>query len=276
MQMNQFSWSHLNYWHFGILANILLISAGAIYALGARKAKNWPLAPSLFFFSGLVITFLATQSVIGYFDMQYFSAHMVQHLLLIMVAAPLFACARPLDLASLVGPVWLQNFINGRFMRIVMHPLVGFVAYLVFIPMTHLTGLFDLMMAHSYVHHFEQISFLVIGYLFFRVAFGLEQGLKLHPGLRLVYVMAAVPVDTFTGLALIMSVKNPFPGYAQMAPMGSTPASILDNVKLGGSIMWIGGDGLMLLACIPLVVMWVKWETVRTREIDTELDKLGL
>jgi hypothetical protein len=61
-----------------------------------------------------------------------------------------------------------------------------------------------------------------------------------------------------------------------MAPMGSTPASILDNVKLGGSIMWIGGDGLMLLACIPLVVMWVKWETIRTREIDAELDELGL
>ena len=274
--MNEFSWSHLNLWHLGIVPNILLLSAGCLYGLGARRAKNWPLAPTLFFYLALIVTFLATQSVIGYFDMEYYSAHMVQHLLLIMAAAPLFACARPLDLMSKTGPAWLKNFIDGRIMRVVMHPIFGFVAYFVFIPMTHLTGLFDLMMQHSYVHHFEQICFLVIGYLFFRVAFGLERGMKLHPGLRLVYVMAAVPVDTFTGLALIMSVKNPFPSYATMAPMGSTPSSILDNVKLGGSIMWIGGDALMLLACIPLVVMWVKWETIRTREIDAELDKLGL
>ena len=274
--MNEFSWSHLNLWHLGVVPIILLLGAGILYAVGARRAKNWPLAPSIFFYLGLAVTFIATQSVIGYFDMEYFSAHMVQHLLLIMAAAPLFACARPLDLISKTGPVWLKKFIDGRIMRVVLHPLFGFVAYLVFIPATHLTGLFDLMMKYSLVHHAEQIAFLVIGYLFFRVAFGLERGMKLHPGLRLVYVMAAVPVDTFTGLALIMSVKNPFPGYATMAPMGSTPASILDNVKLGGSIMWIGGDGLMLLACIPLVVMWVKWETIRTREIDSELDKLGL
>jgi putative copper resistance protein D len=276
MQMNEFSWGHLNLWHLGIVPIVLLLSAGCLYAVGARRAKDWPLAPSLFFYLGLVVTFIATQSVIGFFDMEYFSAHMVQHLLLIMAAAPLFACARPLDLISKVGPTWAKTFIDGRFMRVVLHPLFGFAAYVVFIPVTHLTGLFDLMMKYSLVHHAEQIAFLIIGYLFFRVAFGLERGMKLHPGLRLVYVMAAVPVDTFTGLALIMSVKNPFPGYATMAPMGSTPASILDNVKLGGSIMWIGGDGLMLLACIPLVVMWVKWETIRTREIDSELDELGL
>ena len=40
--------------------------------------------------------------------------------------------------------------------------------------------------------------------------------------------------------------------------------------------MWIGGDALMLLACIPIAVVWVKWETVRTRELDAELDAKGL
>jgi hypothetical protein len=40
--------------------------------------------------------------------------------------------------------------------------------------------------------------------------------------------------------------------------------------------MWIGGDALMLLACIPIAVAWVKWETVRTRELDAELDAQGI
>jgi cytochrome c oxidase assembly factor CtaG len=88
--------------------------------------------------------------------------------------------------------------------------------------------------------------------------------------------MAAVPVDTFTGLVLSMSSRNPFSSYAAMAPTGATKAWILSNVKLGGAIMWIGGDALMLLALIPIAIMWVKWETIRTRELDKILAAQGI
>ena len=116
-----------------------------------------------------------------------------------------------------------------------------------------------------------------MGYLFFRAAFGLERGATIHRGLRLVFVMAAVPVDTFTGLALVMSHEPPFPRLRRdVAPWVRRPASILANVHLGGAIMWIGGDALMLLACIPIAVAWVNWETVRTRELDAQLDAQGL
>ena len=60
------------------------------------------------------------------------------------------------------------------------------------------------------------------------------------------------------------------------APRGSTAAGILSNVHLGGAIMWIGGDALMLLACIPISIAWVKWETVHTRELDAILDAQGI
>ncbi len=277
MTMTQpFSWHHLNQWHLGILPILLLAGAGLVYGLGVRRAATWPTSRSVWFGLGLVVTFLATQSVIGVYDMEYFSDHMIQHLMLIMVAAPLFALSAPLDLAYEAGSERIRHFLDGRFMSTVTHPLFGFGAYFVFIPLTHLTGLFNLMMEHEWVHHLEQIGFLVVGYLFFRVAFGLERGFKIHRGLRLVYVMAAVPVDTFTGLALNMSSHDPFPRYATMSPMGSTSTSILANIHLGGAIMWIGGDALMLLACIPIAVAWVKWETVRTRELDAELDAQGL
>jgi putative copper resistance protein D len=88
--------------------------------------------------------------------------------------------------------------------------------------------------------------------------------------------MAAVPVDTFTGLVLSMSSTVPYNNYLSMAPAGSTKASVLLNVHLGGGIMWIGGDALMLLACIPISIMWVKWETIRTKELDAILDAQGL
>ncbi|MHB1208110.1 MAG: cytochrome c oxidase assembly protein [Acidimicrobiales bacterium] len=276
MSTQEFSWHHLNQWHFGIIPIVLLGIAGYLYAVAMHRTPTWPRSRAAWFFLGLVVTFLATESVIGVYDMEYFSVHMVQHLLLIMVAAPLFALAAPLDLAYDAGNDQLRRILDSRPLGLVTHPLFAFAAYFVFIPLTHLTGLFNLMMEHEWVHHGEQIGFVVIGYLFFRVAFGRERGTTIHRGLRLVYVMAAVPVDTFTGLALVMSSHNPFPGYVAMAPPGSTSRSILANIQLGGAIMWIGGDALMLLACIPIAVAWVKWETVRTKELDKELDAQGL
>jgi putative copper resistance protein D len=276
MTIQPFSWHHLNQWHIGVLPLLLLLGAGYLYYRGVSRATYWKPIRSVCFVAGLVVTFLATQSILGVFDMIYFSDHMIQHLLLIMVAAPLFALSAPLDLAYEAGNDRIRRWLDSKLMAKITHPLFAFVLYFVFIPMTHLTGLFNLMMQHEWFHHVEQISFLIVGYLFFRAAFGLERGFKLHPGLRLVFVMAAVPVDTFTGLVLSMSSTIPYNNYLAMSPGGSTKASVLLNLHLGGGIMWIGGDALMLLACIPISIMWVKWETIRTKELDAILDAQGI
>lgn len=272
----QFSWHDWNQWHLGVLPIVLLFVALLLYMFGVQRVAEWSPRRTVSFLAGLIVTFIATQSVIGLFDMEYFSDHMIQHLLLIMVAAPLFALSAPLDLAYDAGSPGLKRVLDGRVMSTLTHPLFGFAAYFIFIPVTHLTGLFNLMLEHEWIHHLEQIGFLIVGYLFFRVAFGLERGITIHRGLRLVYVMAAVPVDTFTGLALAMSSHTPFPAYKAMAPRGSTTQGILSNIHLGGAIMWIGGDALMLLACIPIAIAWVKWETIRTRELDAILDAQGI
>ena len=276
MSNSQFSWHHLNQWQVALFPTALMVIAGLAYLLAVQRAPTWPRSRTLLFMAGLVITFLGTQSVIGVYDHEYFSIHMVEHLLLIMVAAPLFAAGRPLELAQRTGGATLRRILDSGAVRLLLHPLVGFGLYFVFIPFTHLTGFFNLMMTHEWLHHAEEIGFLVVGYLFFRPVLDAEDGAGIHPGLRLVYVMAAVPVDTFTGLALAMSSHNPFPAYNTDAPAGSTPTSILDNVHLGGAIMWIGGDALMLLICVPIAIAWVRYETRRTRELDRELDAQGL
>ena len=272
----QFSWHHLNQWQVAIFPTALMVIAGLAYLLAVRRAPSWPRSRTALFMAGLVVTFLATQSVIGVYDHEYFSIHMVEHLLLIMVAAPLFAAGRPLELARRSGGATLRRGLDSGVVRVLLHPLMGFGLYFVFIPITHLTGFFNLMLTHEWLHHAEEIGFLVVGYLFFRPVLDADDGAGIHPGLRLVYVMAAVPVDTFTGLALAMSSHNPFPAYTTDAPAGSTTVSILDNVHLGGAIMWIGGDALMLLICVPIAISWVRYETRRTRELDRELDARGL
>ncbi len=273
--VSPFSWHHLNQWHVSWVPLLLLGAAAALYWLGVQRTDAWPRYRSICFAVGLILTFLVTESVIGVYDMTLFSDHMIEHLGLIMVAAPLFAVAAPIELAVQSGSVRLCRALSSRVAQMAFHPLVAFALYAVFIPATHLTGLFDTMLRHEWVHHSEQIAFLIVGYLFFRHAFGANGRDSINPGLRLVYVMAAVPVDTFTGLALAMETRNPFPQYRAMMPNAS-PHYILDNVHLGGAIMWIGGDALMLLALIPVAVSWVRAETVRTRELDRQLDAAGL
>ena len=277
MPASRFSWHHLNQWNLGILGIVLLVLAGLLYQWAARRAAPWPPSRVALFFTGLAVTFLSTQSVIGAYDMEYFSAHMIQHLALIMIAAPLFAYSAPLDLARAAGGPSVSRVLDSRPMKALLHPVTGFVLYAVFIPATHLTGFFNVMLEHEWVHHTEQISFLVVGYLFWRHAFGVEHDCVLHPGLRLLYVMAAVPVDTITGLALAMTSTNPFAKYTMGSPgHGASTSAVLDNVHLGGAIMWIGGDALMLLWCIPIAITWVRYEDARTKVLDAELGAAGL
>ena len=271
-----FQWSHLlAQWHIGVLPCAILVIALESYWIGTRRLTIWPAWRTAAFAGGCVATFLATQSAIGVYDMVLFSDHMVQHLILIMLAGPLFALSAPLDLAAAAlrgRPQRLAStFIDGRLGAVVLHPVVGFAAYAAFIPATHLSGLMNPMMEHEWIHHLEQVSFIAVGYLFFRAVFGLESGSRvLHPGLRLVYLMAAVPVDTFTGLALMMSSHNPFPVYDGMTRQWGP--TVLSDVRTGGAIMWIGGDALMLLAMIPAALLWLRFEDRRTRALDLQLD----
>jgi putative copper resistance protein D len=254
---------------------LLLAAALGLYLVGAARVPGWSATRTACFVGGVMVAFLATQSILGVYDTVLFTDHMIQHLLLIMVAAPLFAAGAPLDLASasLRGTPkrLVDGFIDGPVGGIVLHPVFGFVAYAGFIPLTHLSGLMNLTLSHEWLHNLEHIGFLVVGYLLFRHVVGIERGPRpLHPGLALVFLMVAVPVDTFTGLALVMTSHNPFPVFAAMRR--NWGMTVLDDVHLGGAIMWIGGDALMLLAMIPATVRWVRYEDRRTKQLDAELD----
>ena len=80
----------------------------------------------------------------------------------------------------------------------------------------------------------------------------------------------AVPVDTFTGLALAMSGHNTVPALAEM--QRTWGPSILSDLHTGGALMWIGGDFLMLIAMGPVAYTWMKSEEEKAREIDAILD----
>ena len=124
------------------------------------------------------------------------------------------------------------------------------------------------------MHNLEHLLFLVVGYLFWRQVVGREPSAhRMHPGLRLVYLLFAVPVDTFTGLSLVQERHEIFPVYTAMHRTWGP--SLVTDLHLGGTIMWVGGDSLMTLAMIPVAIGWMRYEDRRAVRTDRELDALA-
>jgi cytochrome c oxidase assembly factor CtaG len=264
---------------------ILILAAGLLYGLGVFRVNRgptgtkWSFKRVVAFYLGLVVTFIAVEAFIGVYDDILYYDHMIQHLMLIMIAAPLFAMGAPVELLDRAttgrAHVIVTKALRSKIAEFFGHPIVGFVTYAVLIPVCHLTSFYNYALTHEQVHDLEHLLFLVAGYLFWRHVVGIEPSRHpLHPGVRLLYLALAVPVDTFTGLAIASASHELFPAYNQIVRTWG-PSRLID-LHIGGTIMWVACDTLMLLAMIPVAIHWMRYEEQRAREIDKILDEGGL
>lgn len=266
---------------FDFVPVAMILGALALYLWGVQRANRlrprhpWPKVRTAAFIGGLATTAIAIFSFIGVYDTELFWDHMVQHLLLIMVAAPLFALASPIELAwrSSTGTTHtaVTATLRSTPAKLLGHPGLAFVAYAVMIPLTHLTVWYNYTLEHESVHDIEHIVFLGVGYLFWRQIFGHDpNGYRMHPALRFGYLFLAIPVDTFTGLSLDQAVHEMFPAY--LAQHRTWGPSLVDDLHIGGVLMWVAGDTLMLWPMIPVALGWMRMEERRAARVDRELD----
>lgn len=261
---------------------LLIVAALVLYLAGVRSLRRlhphhrWPLARTVAFVAGLAVTAVAIFSFIGVYDGELFWDHMVQHLLLIMVAGPLFAYGSPVALAwrATAGGLhrWLTRVLRSPVARLLGHPIVAFLVYAVVIPLTHLTSFYNLTLENEPVHNLEHVVYLFVGYLFWRQIFGIEPNrYHLHPALQYLYLFLAVPIDTFTGLSLDSAGHELFPAY--LAFHRTWGPSLVEDLHIGGVIMWVGGDTLMLWPMVPVALHWMHMEERRAVRVDCEADE---
>ncbi len=267
--------------HLDVVPTALIALAGVIYLSGARRVNrldpgvHWSTKRTVAFVFGLFVTFLAVDSFIARYSQVLFYDHMIQHLMFVMVAAPLFAMGAPAELLERATTGRTHGLVvrglGSRVAEIVAHPIVDFGLYAVLIPLAHLTGLFNVALIHPAVNYGEHLAFLAIGYLFWRHVVAIEPTRHpLPPGVRLLYLILAVPVDTFTGLALTMTSHEPFPALQQLHR--SWGPSLLTDLHVGGVVMWVGGDTLMAIAMAPVAVLLVRDEERKAVEIDRQIE----
>jgi cytochrome c oxidase assembly factor CtaG len=268
---------------FNAIPVVMILGALALYLWGVQRANRlrprhpWSTLKTAAFIGGLVTTAISIFTFIGVYDEELFWDHMVQHLLLIMVAAPLFAIASPIDLfwRASTGPLHerFTQLLRTRAATIFGHPGIAFVLYAVAIPLTHLTVWYNYTLEHPAIDDIEHLIFLALGYLFWRQIFGSDPNrYKMHPALQFGYLFLAIPIDTFTGLSLDQAVHELFPAY--LAMHRNWGPSLVDDLHIGGVLMWVAGDTLMLWPMIPVALGWMHLEERKAVRIDRQLDAM--
>ena len=257
----------LSSWQFAPLVSALLALLAACYLAGAWRvwhrhpARPWPPARTLAFFAGLAVIAVATQSSIGVYDDVLFSVHMVQHLLLIMVAPPLLVTGRPVTLLlhAAGNPLhtWVKQALRSRAVAALTWPPGIVVLYAAVVAATHLTPFMNLVLTNDAVHDAEHALYLLVGYLYFLPVIGSE---PIRPRVsvfgRYLLLLATMPLDMAVGVTLMLVPHEIFPAYAQVGR--DWGPGLVADLHLGGFIMFAGGDLIMTVLGVAMAVSLVR------------------
>jgi putative membrane protein len=267
-------------WTFDPLPLLAILGTGAVYLWATRQvnrahpANRQPPYRSWLFLAGLAALGIALLSPIEAYEGSLFSVHMVQHMLLELVAAPLLLAGAPITLTlrvarpSLRG--WLLKVLHSRAIRVLSFPVVAWVLFAAVNWGWHFSVLYDQALENQALHYFQHATFLAAALLFWWPVVGADPSpWRLPHPVRLLYLFLAMPQNSFLGVALMSAPAVLYPHYVtNLRDWGLSP---LDDQALGGVTMWVVGDLCFLAAMMVIVVQWMRHEDRRTDRLDRRL-----
>ncbi len=264
---------------------LTILALGGLYLYGVlRLRKNgvaWPVGRTISFVGlGLGTLALALLSGLAAYDTALFGAHMLQHMLLTMVAPVFLALGAPVTLALRTLPLtWrkrLLSVLHSRLSRLLTFPLLAWVSFVATPFVLYLSGLYEQSLVHPLLHDALHVHFVLVGCLFFWPLLGLDPvpG-RVGYGLRMLISVAALPFHAFLGVA-IMSVDSTGAGiiardyYLQFL---TVPEAIYQQ-KVGGGLLWASGDVVGLLFLFVMLYQWMRASEREAVREDRRLDRL--
>jgi putative copper resistance protein D len=216
------------------------------------------------FLAGMLALAFALISGIERYDTSLFSVHMVQHVLLMLVAAPLVALAAPVTLVlRLSSPGtrrrWLLPILHSRVVRFLAHPVVAWVMFATMMWGVHFSPLFNASLEDPLIHDIEHMIFLSGAFLFWWPAVALDPApwRMSHPA-RIGYLFTQMTQNTFLAVVILNATTVLYPHYATLVrPWG---IAAIDDQRLAAGIMWIAGDAIFLTAILAVVAGWMRAE----------------
>jgi putative membrane protein len=261
-------WSTLLDWSFEPVPIVGAVTAAYLYWRGRRTASmalgrgsGWDNGDTAFAL-GIGALLLALASPISYFDTTLQWDHMVQHVLLLLVAPPLILLADPFRtawagyLAAQGRPIAVEGTWPARVMR-VFHagPRAATVVVLAFsidLLVWHVPAIYNATLRIASVHDLEHLTFLVVGLLFWdQVISPVKATGRLSLLGRAVVVLLGMFVSW--GLAIVIGYAT-HALYAYPAPSGGL--SLLADQEIAAGVMWVPGGTPFLIALLYLGIRW--------------------
>jgi cytochrome c oxidase assembly factor CtaG len=221
----------------------------------------------LAFAVGLLALFVALISPLNRLGAALVSAHMVQHLVLVLIAGPLLVLGAPLvpllwalpkPMRRALGGWWKQAWALRRAWYAMSRPVVVWLLHAAAMWVWHLPGLYQAALVSEFVHAAEHGCFFGTALLFWRTIVPAGKSGRLSYGTRVLYVFATGMQSSVLGALLTFAPTPWYPAYvARVAAWGLTP---IEDQQLAGLIMWVPGGLVYLHVAALLFLAWVQAE----------------
>lgn len=257
------------YWYSPPIISLLVVAGLVLWFLGVRRVQQQhpqnpvPRSRSVSIVGAALFLLIALQSVIERYDTTLFSVHMVQHLILLFPVPILLLRAAPVTLVlRLASPRWrarILALLQSRLIGVISYPIVAWLLLVFVMWATHLSPLFDAALDNPLLHHLEHLLYLSSALLFWAPVFSLDPVRhRLSRPAALFYLITQMPQNSFLGVAIMWAPRALYPHYETLQrTWGPTP---LEDQQLAGSIMWLVGDALFLLAVFAVLAAWMRAE----------------
>ena len=264
-QLASVSWTD---WHAhpSIIVGVVLITALYLMAVGPlRERFGWAERGSssqmVLFMLGVLVIVVALLSPLHELGDKYlFSAHMAQHLLLMLVVPPLL----------LLGvPGWLVDKVlrSPRVLavsRFLTRPLVAFTFFNAVLVLWHMPVLYDLTLRERDIHILEHVMFLGVAVLMWWPVLSLAKELPRASYItQMVYLFLLPTVPGILGAVITFSDKVLYPWYAEAPRLWNISATT--DQEIGGIIMWVPGGMAFLTVLIIVFLVWANQEESKNR-----------
>ncbi len=246
------------HWRVDVALDLVAAVVLALYLWGTLRARGrWPAPRTLAFVAGVGCVLVALQSGVASFDDRMLSAHMVQHMLLLMLAPPLLIAARPVILAlRAISPSRRPAVARAlAFTRPCTAPWVCLAVFFSAILLTHLTAFYDATLRHPELHEAEHVLYLAAGVLlFWPILDGDPAPAHRLGGLgRLLYMLAAMVPMALVGAYLNRHASLVYTPYGP--PSKALGLSALSDQAQAGAIMWVLGNTIMIAIGLSSVIV---------------------
>ncbi|WP_308121617.1 cytochrome c oxidase assembly protein [Actinotalea ferrariae] len=250
-----------------------------------RRGDAWPAHRTVSLVAGMVLLAWTTSGGPSVYGHVLFSAHMLQHMILVMVVPILVVLSAPVTLLARAVPPradgswgpreWVLGLVHSRWAQVFAHPVVAAVNFAGSMFVFYFTDAFELALT-TYLGHLAMIAhFTLAGYLFANALIGVDPGPK-RPGyaLRLLLLFATMAFHAFFGLAIVSSEALLVPRWFGLLGRPWGPSALADQ-HTGGAIAWGISELPMLVLAITVAIAWTRDDERTARRRDRAADRDG-